>query len=95
MSFECTFKSRVPKLFGLLQAILNEEDPKLKSLRSELGEDAYQAVTTALMEVNKYNASGGYAVPELWNRKDGRRATLKEGVTHLITQWSKLKKKRH
>ncbi|KAI3446101.1 hypothetical protein Pfo_002766 [Paulownia fortunei] len=76
------------------KAILDEDDQKLKKLRNELGEEAYQAVTTALMEMNEYNPSGRYIVSELWNIKDQRRATLKEGISHLMKQWSMLKRKR-
>ncbi|KAK6159459.1 hypothetical protein DH2020_006773 [Rehmannia glutinosa] len=76
------------------KTILDEEDKKLKKLRNELGEEAYQAVATALMEMNEYNPSGRYIIPELWNNKDQRRATLEEGISHLLKQWSMLKKKR-
>ncbi|KAK4491390.1 hypothetical protein RD792_002133 [Penstemon davidsonii] len=74
--------------------IIDEEDKKVKRLRNEFGEEAYQAVTTALMEMNEYNPSGRYAIPELWNHKDDRRATLKEGILNLMNQWSLVKKKR-
>ncbi|KAL8542926.1 hypothetical protein ACS0TY_003703 [Phlomoides rotata] len=75
--------------------ILDEEDKKLKKLRSELGDEAYQAVTTALMEMNEYNPSGRYIVPVLWNNKEQKRATLREGISHLLKQLHKLKGKRH
>ncbi|XP_057788287.1 factor of DNA methylation 4-like isoform X2 [Salvia miltiorrhiza] len=76
------------------KTILNEEDEELTVLRNELGEEAYEAVTTALMEVNEYNPSGRYVVRELWNNKEKRRATLKEGIAYIIKQWSALKNKR-
>ncbi|XWS65979.1 hypothetical protein CRYUN_Cryun05aG0160700 [Craigia yunnanensis] len=49
---------------GKLQEIVDENDGKLKELRNKYGEVAFEAVSTALMEMNEYNASGRYAVPE-------------------------------
>ncbi|XP_041996174.1 protein INVOLVED IN DE NOVO 2-like [Salvia splendens] len=77
-----------------VKAILNEEDEELTQLRIKLGEEAYQAVTTALMEMNEYNPSGRYVTSELWHNKEQRRATLKEGIVYIIKQWSTLKSKR-
>ncbi|XP_057788412.1 factor of DNA methylation 3-like [Salvia miltiorrhiza] len=76
------------------ETILNEEDEELTVVRNELGEEAYEAVTTALMEANEYNPSGRYVVQELWNNKEKRRATLKEGIAYIIKQWRTLKSKR-
>lgn len=60
-----------------------------------MGDEAYEAVTTALMEMNEYNPSGRYIVPELWNNKEQRRATLREGVSYLVKLWHMHKAKRH
>ncbi|KAK9159846.1 hypothetical protein Syun_006187 [Stephania yunnanensis] len=76
------------------QEIINEEDEKLKELKGELGEESYNAVIAALTEMNEYNPSGRYIVPELWNFKDGRKATLKEGVSFILRQWKLHKRKR-
>ncbi|KAL6526112.1 hypothetical protein OROHE_015636 [Orobanche hederae] len=76
------------------KTIVDDEDAKLKKLRNKLGEEAYKAVTSALMEMNEYNPSGRYIVPELWNNKEQRRATLEEGISLLMKQWSGLKRKR-
>ena len=70
-----------------LQEEIDEEDEYLNKLRREYGDEVWQAVTTALKEMNEYNPSGRYIVPELWNFKEGRKATLKEGVTHILKQW--------
>ncbi|KAI3854813.1 hypothetical protein MKX03_004206 [Papaver bracteatum] len=65
------------------KAIINEKDEKLNYLKITMGDEVFKAVTTALTEMNEYNASGRYVVPELWNFKEGRRATLKEGIQRL------------
>lgn len=66
----------------------------MKGLRSECGEAVYQAVTNALMEIEEYNSSGRYAIAEIWNWKEGRKATLKEIVQHIIRQLNSHKRKR-
>ncbi|KAK1265351.1 Peptidyl-prolyl cis-trans isomerase PASTICCINO1 [Acorus gramineus] len=80
---------------GQTQEIVNEDDEKLKEVKNELGDDVHNAITTALLEVNEYNPSGRYAVPELWNFKEGRKATLKEVAQYIIRQWQSAKRKRH
>ncbi|GAU17325.1 hypothetical protein TSUD_110420 [Trifolium subterraneum] len=76
---------------GNSKEILDEEDEKLKSLKEELGDEVHDAVATALKELNQYNPSGRYTIPELWNFREGRKASLKEGVSHLMKQWKLLK----
>ncbi|XP_040992288.1 factor of DNA methylation 4-like [Juglans microcarpa x Juglans regia] len=78
---------------GFSEEVMNEEDEKLKNLKNEFGDEVYAAVTTALKEVNEYNPSGRYIVPELWNFKEGRKATLKEGVLHILEKWRLLKQR--
>ncbi|XP_040992286.1 factor of DNA methylation 4-like [Juglans microcarpa x Juglans regia] len=78
---------------GKSKEVMNEEDEKLKNLKNEFGDEVYVAVTTALKEVNEYNASGRYIVPELWNFKEGKKATLKEGVLHILKKWRLLKQR--
>ncbi|XP_052209173.1 factor of DNA methylation 4-like [Diospyros lotus] len=75
--------------------VIDEEDEKLRSLREELGEEVYEAVTRALRELNEYNPSGRYPLSELWNSKDGRRARVVEGVSLLLKQFKYYKRKRN
>ncbi|KAL3518185.1 hypothetical protein ACH5RR_020774 [Cinchona calisaya] len=77
--------------------IIDTEDVKLKRLKNEFDDEVYEAVTTALMELNEYNPSGRYPIPELWNYKQARRATLQEGAAHIIQllKRHKLKTTRH
>jgi len=78
-------KTQLPTRIQL--EIINEDDEKLKALRNERGDDVYKAVANALLEMNNYNSSGMYAVPEIWNAKEERKASLKEIVSYLIKQW--------
>lgn len=66
----------------------------MKELKNEWGKEAYKAVADALLELNEYNPSGRYPVPELWNSKKGKRASLKEIIEYIIKQWKTLKRKR-
>lgn len=81
---------------GKLQEVIDEDDTKLKELRGGWGEAAYKAVVDALLELNDYNPSGRFVVPELWNHKEGRKASLKEGIEYLIQRLTtkSLKRKR-
>lgn len=60
---------------------------------SAMGEKSYDAVVGALMEVNEYNPSGRYIISELWNYRERRKATLKEGVEVLLDLWDNTQKR--
>ncbi|KAL7247498.1 hypothetical protein ACSBR2_002417 [Camellia fascicularis] len=64
--------------------IIDKEDDKLRSLKDEFGNEVYEAVIIALKEMNQYNPSGRYPVLELWNFREKRIATLKEGVSWML-----------
>jgi len=74
--------------------VLDHDDAKLKYLWIEYGDDVCNAVKTALMEINEYNPSGRYVVPELWNFSKGRKATMKEVLKYLFKQMETTTKRR-
>ncbi|KAK8515734.1 hypothetical protein V6N13_139295 [Hibiscus sabdariffa] len=80
---------------GNSKEILDEEDKKLIQVKAEFGDEVYGAVTVALKQMNEYNPSGRYIVPELWNFQEGRKATLTEGVQHLLIKWKQQRRRRH
>ncbi|CAB4270802.1 unnamed protein product [Prunus armeniaca] len=84
---------RVTTVDGQHKEFINEQDEKLKDLKKQLGDEVYNAVTSALKEINEYNPSGRYITSELWNYAEGRRASLQEGVDFILKQW-KIKKQR-
>ncbi|KAM7250609.1 hypothetical protein ACFE04_022492 [Oxalis oulophora] len=69
---------------GKAEEVINEDDPKLKQLREEWGDAVYNAVAIAMTEMNEYNASGRFAIPEIWNFQENRKATLSEVVDFII-----------
>ncbi|PON60988.1 hypothetical protein TorRG33x02_282980 [Trema orientale] len=85
---------KIDSLDGITRETIDEEDEKLKVLRDEFGESVYKAVTNALLEMNEYNPSGRYAVPEFWNLKECRKATLKEVIQYVVQQLKTHKRKR-
>uniref|UniRef100_M1B488 XH/XS domain-containing protein n=1 Tax=Solanum tuberosum TaxID=4113 RepID=M1B488_SOLTU len=77
-----------------MQRVIDENDEELGKLKQELGDEIYDAVTVALKEIEEYNPSGRYAIPELWNFKEGRKATLKEVISYIFKQLKTQKRKR-
>ncbi|EOA35676.1 hypothetical protein CARUB_v10020898mg [Capsella rubella] len=77
-----------------VKEVVDEEDEKIKKLKQEWGEEVKNAVKKALEEINEYNASGRYVVPELWNFREERKATLKEGIAQMKTLLIKTHKRK-
>uniref|UniRef100_A0ACD5VFS4 Uncharacterized protein n=2 Tax=Avena sativa TaxID=4498 RepID=A0ACD5VFS4_AVESA len=71
---------------GTDKEVVNDDDPKLRELWIEYGDDVCNAVKTALSEVNDYNPSGRYVVSELWNFHKKRKATMKEVFRYIFLQ---------
>ncbi|KAK8926387.1 hypothetical protein KSP39_PZI018622 [Platanthera zijinensis] len=67
--------------------MLREDDEKLVFLKEQWGEVIYKTVTNALLELNEYNSSGRYVVPELWNFKEDKKASLSEVIGYLLQKW--------
>lgn len=76
-----------------MQEIIDDDDEKLKELKNDHAE-VYEVVTNALLELNEYNPSSRYPVPEVWNKKERRRATLKEIIQYLFSKSKRPKRKR-
>eukprot|EP00253_Pinus_taeda_P005310 PITA_05310 len=68
------------------ELVVNEDDEKLRDLRIEMGKEVCDTMIVALKELNEYNASGRYPIPEAWNKAENRRATMKEIVLYLKTR---------
>ncbi|XP_021278270.1 factor of DNA methylation 4-like isoform X2 [Herrania umbratica] len=79
---------------GNTKEILDEEDEKLTTLKTEFGDEVYTSVTRAFAQMNEHKTSGSYTAPALWNFNEGRMATLAELVEHLLKQWKQQKRKR-
>lgn len=79
---------------GQTEEVIDENDPKLKSLWIEFGDDVYNAAKKALFELNEYNPSGRYPVPELWNCKEERKATMKEVIHYIVKQFKASKSRK-
>ncbi|CAN8270115.1 unnamed protein product [Cochlearia groenlandica] len=79
------------KLDSAETEVIDDNDDKLRTLKNEFGDDAYKAVANALLEINEYNPSGRYISSEIWNFREGRKATLEEGVACLLEQWNRHK----
>uniref|UniRef100_A0A803MFU3 XH/XS domain-containing protein n=2 Tax=Chenopodium quinoa TaxID=63459 RepID=A0A803MFU3_CHEQI len=80
---------------GETEEVIDEKDEKLMKLKEEWGDEVYKTVTVALKELNEYNPSGRYVINELWNYKEGRKATVKEVVNYIFKNLKTLKRKRN
>ncbi|GJM95830.1 hypothetical protein PR202_ga12608 [Eleusine coracana subsp. coracana] len=80
---------------GQEKEIVRDDDEKLRALKEELGDKAHEVVVKALVEMNEYNPSGRYPLPELWNLKKDRKASVSEVAGYLVLQWKAHKKSTH
>ncbi|KXG38074.1 factor of DNA methylation 1 [Sorghum bicolor] len=78
---------------GEAKEIIMEDDEKLQALKAELGVKAHDVVVKALREMNEYNPSGRYPIPELWNFREDQRAPMGEAVAYIVKRWKANKKK--
>ncbi|KAL5213001.1 hypothetical protein ABZP36_023848 [Zizania latifolia] len=70
---------------GNCKEIVNVDDDKLQELKRAWGEGAHDAVINALMEMKEVNILGDRSIAyELWNYKEGRKATLSECVDNCF-----------
>ncbi|GJN13567.1 hypothetical protein PR202_gb00285 [Eleusine coracana subsp. coracana] len=53
---------------------------KLIALKEEWRIEAYNAVIRAVLEMNKYNPSARRPVPQMWNFRDDREASVSEAI---------------
>lgn len=67
--------------------IIDEENEEMVRLKAECSEEQYHAVVTALKERNEYEINGTHPVQELWNYKEKRKASLKEGIDCILEAW--------
>ncbi|XP_062088202.1 factor of DNA methylation 3-like isoform X2 [Humulus lupulus] len=85
---------KIINMGGKLVEVVDEEDEKLKTLKMGFSESVYNAIKTALTEMNEYNPSGRFIVQELWNFKEDRKASLKEVVEFMLHGWTPNKRLR-
>lgn len=67
---------KIIMLHGDNQEVVDEDDPELKNLKKTWGDEIYNAVTKALVEI----------ISELWNYRVNKKATLQEIITHFFEQ---------
>ncbi|PIA26839.1 hypothetical protein AQUCO_08700016v1 [Aquilegia coerulea] len=89
------FPFKTIQMNGKCDEIIDDSDDKLKQLKDDWGEQVYKAVCVALSEINEYNPSTRCAVPEIWNFKEDRKASLKEVIGFLLKELNALEKAKH
>ncbi|KHN01971.1 hypothetical protein glysoja_049761 [Glycine soja] len=83
------------------EEVINGNDPKLLSLKNDLGEEAYIVVVTALKELHEYhnsddaenthNSSEKQVIPKIWDFENGRRATVTEALKYISNRVIKMR----
>uniref|UniRef100_A0A0D9UWQ0 Factor of DNA methylation 1-5/IDN2 domain-containing protein n=1 Tax=Leersia perrieri TaxID=77586 RepID=A0A0D9UWQ0_9ORYZ len=77
---------KIVMIDGKEKEVVDGGDEKLRNLWIEQGDDVCNAVKNALCELNEYNASGRYVVPELWNFRKGRKAKMEEVMERIFRE---------
>ncbi|KAJ3669236.1 hypothetical protein LUZ60_011186 [Juncus effusus] len=79
---------------GSVKEVIDNEDEKLQGLKNGLGDEAFDAVKSALMEIKEFNPTRKVPVPEIWNMKENRKATMAEATRFALNAFKLSKKKR-
>lgn len=66
--------------------VIDDDDPKLRQLRLEYGDNVCHAVKAALSELNEHNPYERHIVNEIWNFQEGRKATMTEAIMCIMEQ---------
>lgn len=85
----CKSKNYCPPICCIswrLQGVVDEDDQKLRQLCKDYGDSVCNAVKAAMAELNEYNPRGRHTMNELWNFREGRKATTKEVVKYISDQ---------
>lgn len=75
---------------GVKVEVIYADDDRLKDLKMTWGEGPYKSVTDALVERKEYNIDGP-GVFDLWNYKEGRKASLGECIDYVFDHVKQLK----
>nr|CDM81211.1 unnamed protein product [Triticum aestivum] len=66
--------------------VIDDNDPILSKLRLDYGDSICNAVKDALRELNEYSPHGRHVMNEVWNFREGRKATMTEVITCILEQ---------
>lgn len=84
----CLVEFQYNFFFPLNQVIIDENDEKLEDLRLKWGEEIYEVVTDALLEIKE----NGTSCFELWNFAEERKASIDEAIKCLLQKLQKTHK---
>ncbi|XP_048567557.1 factor of DNA methylation 2-like [Triticum urartu] len=66
--------------------VIDDNDPRLSKLRLDYGDSVCNAVKDALRELNEYSPDKRRIMNEVWNFREGRKATMTEVITYILEQ---------
>ncbi|CAN8221757.1 unnamed protein product [Cochlearia groenlandica] len=69
---------------GKAKRVVDGNDKKLAKLKREYGEEVYNEVVRAKLEIEDYNLSGSYVILEIWNYEENRKARKEEAVDVML-----------